>query len=267
MGQLGCMQGYCVRCCAGLPDQAHVEGWAKEWQLSAEEERTLYLAAADTLRASKKKKAGPADAYRLTLKALAMYQARPRLLAGCRNAVNKHCNVVSAHHMPSPWTWSRPKAGPEYVRLAQVCLSARDTSRDLGNAVKLGPQEEDVHEQRLSRICVKWLPDLVQGAHAAELAVAKDVAAGAAADFLRMPEQFHFDLLEAEPVAQLRTDPEHGPLYRLLTVLLTSADVKARPLPDCIHAAFFPACFAQAYAGLHQRSMRYCCAGVLWPWG
>lgn len=56
--------------------QAHVEGWAKEWELGVGDERALLLAAADCLRASKKKKAGPADGYRLALKALATYQVR-----------------------------------------------------------------------------------------------------------------------------------------------------------------------------------------------
>ena len=71
--------------------QAHVEGWAKEWGLGVEDERALLLAAADVLRASKKKKAGPPDGYRLALKALATYQVQsPRALrqncAGLRNA-------------------------------------------------------------------------------------------------------------------------------------------------------------------------------------
>ena len=57
--------------------QAHVEGWAREWELSVPEERALLLAAAECMRASKKKKAGPADGYRLTLKALASYEVRP----------------------------------------------------------------------------------------------------------------------------------------------------------------------------------------------
>ena len=54
-----------------------MEGWAKEWELGVGDERALLLAAADVLRASKKKKAGPADGYRLALKALATYQVRP----------------------------------------------------------------------------------------------------------------------------------------------------------------------------------------------
>lgn len=68
----------------------------------------------------------------------------------------------------------------------------------------------------------------MQGASTAELAAVKDVSAEAVADFIRFPELFQFDLLEAEAVAQLHNDKQHGPLHELLTMLLTSSNVKVR---------------------------------------
>lgn len=68
----------------------------------------------------------------------------------------------------------------------------------------------------------------MQGANTAELAAVKDVAAEAVADFIRFPELFQFDLLEAEAVAQLQNDKQHGPLHEILTMLLTSSSVKVR---------------------------------------
>ena len=75
---------------------------------------------------------------------------------------------------------------------------------------------------------------LWQGASAAELATVKAAAATVCAEFVRLPDQFQFDLLEADAVSQLRADPEHGDLFRLLTILLTSASVKvSRTCPCC----------------------------------
>ncbi|EIE26574.1 hypothetical protein COCSUDRAFT_52386 [Coccomyxa subellipsoidea C-169] len=118
--------------------KANAESWAKKWSLNVADRRTLYFACADVLRISKKKKAGPLDAYKLTLHALSTFQ----------------------------------------------------------------------------------------GANAAELAAVKDVAAEAVADFIKFPELFQFDLLEAEAVTQLENDKQHAPLHKLLTLLLTSSDVK-----------------------------------------
>ena len=74
------------------PAQAHVEAWAKEWELGAAEERALLLAAADAMRASKKKKAGPADGYRLTLKALASFEVIGRPRSSSRTALKTELN-------------------------------------------------------------------------------------------------------------------------------------------------------------------------------
>ena len=68
-----------------------------------------------------------------------------------------------------------------------------------------------------------------QGASAAELASVKTAAATVCAEFVRLPDQFQFDLLEADAVAQLRGDTEHGDLFRLLSILLSSASVKVPP--------------------------------------
>ncbi|CAL5225689.1 g8554 [Coccomyxa viridis] len=118
--------------------KTHLDTWSKDWQLSIPEKRTLYLAAADVLRLSKKKKAGPVDGYRLVLKALATYQ----------------------------------------------------------------------------------------GAKAAELKSVRTKAAGAVVDFIRFPDQYQFDLLEADAVVQLRDDPEFSTLYQLLSILLRSNNIK-----------------------------------------
>ena len=78
----------------------------------------------------------------------------------------------------------------------------------------------------------------VQGSSAAELAGVRDAAANVAAEFVRFPDQFHFDLLESDALRQLQHDPEHAQLYRLLTILLTSADVRVRQgLPFSAHPA------------------------------
>lgn len=68
----------------------------------------------------------------------------------------------------------------------------------------------------------------MQGANAAELAAVKEVAAEAVADFIKFPEVFQFDLLESEAVAQLENDKKHRSLHKLLTMLLTSSDVKVK---------------------------------------
>ncbi len=66
----------------------------------------------------------------------------------------------------------------------------------------------------------------VQGAKAAELKSVRTKAAGAVVDFIRFPDQYQFDLLEADAVVQLRDDPEFSTLYQLLSILLRSNNIK-----------------------------------------
>lgn len=66
----------------------------------------------------------------------------------------------------------------------------------------------------------------MQGASAAELQSVRSKAAEAITDFIRFPDLYQFDLLEADAVKQLQKDPEYGPLYQLLSMMLTSASIK-----------------------------------------
>ena len=66
----------------------------------------------------------------------------------------------------------------------------------------------------------------MQGASAAELHSVRSKAAEAITDFIRFPDLYQFDLLEADAVKQLQKDPEYGPLYQLLSMMLTSASIK-----------------------------------------
>ena len=65
----------------------------------------------------------------------------------------------------------------------------------------------------------------MQGASAAELQSVRSKAAQAVTDFIRFPDLYQFDLLEADAVKQLQKDPEYGPLYQLLSIMLTSASI------------------------------------------
>ena len=62
----------------------------------------------------------------------------------------------------------------------------------------------------------------------------KKNAAEAVADFIKFPDMFQFDLLEAEAVTQLRTDAEYGPLFKLLNILLKSTSIKVACMILCI---------------------------------
>ncbi len=66
----------------------------------------------------------------------------------------------------------------------------------------------------------------MQGANAAELQSVRGKAAEAIADFIRLPDQYQFDLLEADAVVQLQKDPEFNALYQLLSTMLRSAGIK-----------------------------------------
>jgi translation initiation factor 3 subunit M len=62
--------------------------------------------------------------------------------------------------------------------------------------------------------------ELLDGASTDEVAACKSAAATAAADFIRSPETFQFDMLDSPAVQQLQSDPQHGPVFQLLSVLL-----------------------------------------------
>ena len=66
----------------------------------------------------------------------------------------------------------------------------------------------------------------MQGANEAELKSVRNKAAEAIVDFIRFPDQYQFDLLEADAVVQLREDPDFSVLYQLLSILLRSANIK-----------------------------------------
>ena len=66
----------------------------------------------------------------------------------------------------------------------------------------------------------------MQGAETAELKSVRNKAVDAVVDFIRFPDQYQFDLLEADAVMQLREDPEFSVLYQLLSTLLKSDNIK-----------------------------------------
>lgn len=66
----------------------------------------------------------------------------------------------------------------------------------------------------------------MQGAKAAELKSVRNKAADAVVDFIRFPDQYQFDLLEADAVMQLREDSDFNVLYQLLSTLLRSDNIK-----------------------------------------
>lgn len=67
------------------------------------------------------------------------------------------------------------------------------------------------------------LLESVDSAPDAEVAECKAAAATAASDFVKSPDLFQFDLLEAPAVQQLRGDSEHGPLFELLSLMLSGS--------------------------------------------
>ena len=59
-----------------------------------------------------------------------------------------------------------------------------------------------------SRICLQ------------DVAVVKDTAAQAVAEFIRSPDLFQFDLFESPAITQLKGDSKYGHLYALLEIVL-----------------------------------------------
>lgn len=75
-----------------------------------------------------------------------------------------------------------------------------------------------------------WLhPALcTQDAPAADLPSAVPAAVQVAAEFIRSPDSFQFDLAGNPAVAQLAGSAQHGALHRLLTIFLTGT-IQVRP--------------------------------------
>lgn len=76
------------------------------------------------------------------------------------------------------------------------------------------------------KLTLKTLESL-EGASPDEVAACAGAAAAAAADFIRSPETFQFDMLESPAVQQLQSDATHGPVFTLLSLLL-AGDVQVR---------------------------------------
>jgi hypothetical protein len=73
-----------------------------------------------------------------------------------------------------------------------------------------------------------------------EVASVKEAAATAAADFIRSPDVFQFDLLESPVMAQLKGDRAHGAAFELLVIML-SGDIQVGVLPGTSrHLSVFP---------------------------
>ena len=225
-----------------------MEGWAKEWELGVEDERTLLLAAADVLRASKKKKAGPVDGYRLALKALATYQVQPWAILPVllKRALQNVCCRLLKRVLQGVCCLGQATCvlqadeAPLLMHGMRLVLCLAACRLHVATACGLTMK---FHSKVRSKSGCDW--QMMQGASAAELATVKAAAATVCAEFVRLPDQFQFDLLEADAVSQLRSDPEHGDLYRLLTILLTSASVKvAKPVTFTVCPAS-PLCWLQ----------------------
>ncbi len=84
------------------------------------------------------------------------------------------------------------------------------------------------------KLTLKMLQRL-EGAPDEEVAQFKGAAAAAAADFVKSPDAFQFDMADAPALQQLHGDPQHGALFELLQLLL-AGDVQVGPAPpSCVH--------------------------------
>lgn len=89
------------------------------------------------------------------------------------------------------------------------------------------------------KLTLKMLESLDR-ASPAEVAQYKGAAAAAAADFIKSPDAFQFDMAATPAVQQLQGDSQHGPLFQLLQLLL-SGSVQVRNN-------------AQVYSNAHHRN-------------
>lgn len=105
-------------------------------------------------------------------------------------------------------------------RPGKQSLSAADTFVDAANAAGI------TLAALLSCAPLHRVLWFLQGANAAELQSVRGKAAEAIVDFVRFPDQYQFDLLEADAVVQLQKDPESSALYQLLSTMLRSASIK-----------------------------------------
>mmetsp|Transcript_708 Transcript_708/g.2091 ORF Transcript_708/g.2091 Transcript_708/m.2091 type:complete len:416 (-) Transcript_708:200-1447(-) len=72
------------------------------------------------------------------------------------------------------------------------------------------------------KLTLKMLESLDR-ASPAEVAQYKGAAAAAAADFIKSPDAFQFDMAATPAVQQLQGDSQHGPLFQLLQLLLSGS--------------------------------------------
>ena len=143
--------------------------------------------------ALQKKKAGPVDGYRLVLRALVTYQVHFSPLYQSFASAIVSCPLASN------------------ISLLQLVNKQSCCSFVLLCWCHTG-------------LNLHWL----QGAKTAELQSVRTKAAEAIVDFIRFPDQYQFDLLEADAVVQLQKDPEFSALYQLLSILLRSSSIKVR---------------------------------------
>lgn len=84
-----------------------------------------------------------------------------------------------------------------------------------------GAQRKQKAAQRDAyKLTLKMLEGL-EGAEAGEVAQFRGAAAAAAADFVKSPDAFQFDMADTPALRQLQGDAQHGPLFELLQLLLS----------------------------------------------
>ena len=105
----------------------------------------------------------------------------------------------------------------------------------------------------------------MQGAKAAELKSVRNKAADAVVDFIRFPDQYQFDLLEADAVMQLREDSEFSVLYQLLSTLLQSDNIKVGLQYSSLarmHVVAHTVCCFDDFVGTTSCVCNICCTSV-----
>lgn len=99
------------------------------------------------------------------------------------------------------------------------------------------------------------LLESVDSASASEVAECKAAAATAATDFVKSPDLFQFDLLETPAIQQLRGDSQHGPLFELLSLMLSGSVQDFETFASSNSAIFDETSISQADAIAKMRLM------------